>query len=69
MNLRIKSEKYFSKFVKFLKFLDFLYDAKPHFTQGIKLTLLTFRGIKSNREKTSVFGGLDGIYFAESTTG
>ena len=40
MNLRIKSQKYFSLFVKFFKFLDFLYDAKSHLQHGIKSTLL-----------------------------
>ena len=69
MNLRMKSQKYFSKFLKFFKFLDFLYDAKSHLRHEIKSTLLSFCRIKSNREKTSVFGGLDGIFSTESTTG
>ena len=42
---------------------------KSHLRHGIKMTLLSFCRIKSNREKTSVFGGLDGIFSAESTTG
>ena len=69
INFGIKYKKIFCRFIKFLEFLDLLNEQKSHFTRRIKSTAWSVWRLKSNREKTSIFGGLVVIFYDGATTG